>query len=130
MKKYIKNIRDHNGQSLVEFALVLPVFILILFGIFEFGRLWETMNILTSSAREGVRVASVTAPNIGNVQTAVQNILSAGNVTGATINVTGPNTLREVTVTVQITYTPITGSIIPGMGAIQLTRSSTMRWEG
>lgn len=130
MKEIFKNFHKQCGQALVEFALVLPIFILLLFGIIEFGRLWETMNVMSGAAREGVRVASVSAPNVGLVQNAVQNILSAGNITGATISLSGPNSAREVTVTVQISYTPITGSIIPGLGTLQLTRSSTMRWEG
>jgi Flp pilus assembly protein TadG len=131
MKKHSANkIRDNRGQSLVEFALVLPLLILILMGIIELGRLWETANILTSAAREGARVAAVTSPNARMVQTAAQNVLTAGNIAGATVSISGPNSAREVTVTVQMTYVPITGNIIPGMGNIQLTRSTTMHWEG
>lgn len=122
--------KNEKGQAVVEFALVLPVFILLVFGIIEFGRLMQTMNVLTSAAREGVRVAAVTAPDQTLVTNAAQNILNASSVSGATISMTGPNAQREVTVTVQITYTPITGSIIPGLGGISLSRNSTMRWEG
>jgi len=47
------------AQGLVEFALVLPVFLLILFGIFDAGRLIVTYNALANSARAGARVAIV-----------------------------------------------------------------------
>ena len=96
----------------------------------EFGNLLMTFNVLTGAAREGVRVAAVTGPDPNQVQNAAQNVLSASNIAGAVVTVSGPNALNEVTVTVQFTYTPLTGSIIPGIGAFQLTRSSTMRWEG
>ena len=122
--------RSQKGQSLVEFVLLLPVFIILLFGIIEFGRLWETMNVLTSAAREGARVAAVTNPNVGAATGAAQNILSAANIQGATVTVSGPNAANEVVVTVNFNYTPITGSIIPGIGPFALTRSTTMYWEG
>ena len=130
MKAFKKVIIKQKGQALVEFALVLPLFIILVFGVIEFGHLLMTYNVLTGAAREGVRVAAVTAPDPSQVQNAAQNLLSASNISGAIITVTGPNASREVIVTVQFNYTPLTGSIIPGIGPFQLTRSSTMRWEG
>lgn len=47
------------GQSLVEFALVLPVLFLIIFGILDLGRAVYIYNTLSNAARQGVRVASV-----------------------------------------------------------------------
>ncbi len=132
MKISNKNlIIQKEGQAVVEFALIMPILVVILFGIFEFGRLWMTMNILTGAAREGVRVAAVTAPDAGLVQNAVQNIMQAANIMGTTITISGPNAATEVTVTVQMNYTVVTGSIVPGLsGTFQLTRSAIMRWEG
>ena len=130
MRHFLKLLlRSQKGQSLVEFVLLLPVFIIILFGIIEFGRLWETMNVLTSAAREGARVAAVTSPNVAQATVAAQNVLSASNVQNVTISVSGPNAANEVIVTVNHNYTPITGSIIPGIGPFALSRSSTMYWE-
>ena len=50
---------DERGQSLVEFALVLPVLLLLLLGILEFGWLFNGQITLTSAAREGARTAVV-----------------------------------------------------------------------
>lgn len=126
-----KLIKQQQGQSLVEFALLLPMLVVILFGTVEFGRLWMTMNVLTGAAREGARVAAVTAPNTAQVQTAVNNVLSGASITGATITVVGPNAANSVTVTVRINYNVLTGTIIPGMSrTLQLTRTASMRWEG
>jgi Flp pilus assembly protein TadG len=124
-------LTQQQGQSLVEFALLLPILVVIIFSVVEFGRLWMTMNLLTGAAREGARVAAVTAPNPALVQSAAYNVLSAVNINGATVTVVGPNAANSVTVTVQINYTVLTGSIVPGLGGtLQLTRSVSMRWEG
>ncbi len=127
----LKLIKQQQGQSLVEFALLLPMLVIILFGTVEFGRLWMTMNVLTGAAREGARVAAVTAPNTAQVQTAVNNVLSGASITGATITVVGPNAANNVTVTVRINYNVLTGTIVPGISrTLQLTRTASMRWEG
>lgn len=49
------------GQTLVEFSLVLPVFLLLLFAIADFGRGYYTWLIVTNAAREGARTAAVRA---------------------------------------------------------------------
>jgi Flp pilus assembly protein TadG len=52
--------RDDSGAAMVEFAIVLPLILLLLFGIMEFGRAWNVKQVLTDAAREGARVAVVT----------------------------------------------------------------------
>ena len=51
--------RDQRGQSLVETALVLPILLVILMGIFDFGRAIFAFNAVSNSAREAARVAIV-----------------------------------------------------------------------
>ena len=51
--------RGRKGQSLVEFALILPVLLLVLFGVFDFGRAIYAYNAVSNSAREGGRTAVV-----------------------------------------------------------------------
>ena len=131
MRYLRKWVRGTRGQALVEFALILPLLILILMGIIEFGRLWMTMITLSGAAREGARLAAVTAPDHGLVEAAANNVLNAASLGPGNITVSGPDAQNEVTVTVEITYTVITGSIIPGFsGNLQLARSAVMRWEG
>ena len=57
--------RRDRGQSLVEFALVLPLFLLIIFGIVDAGRLIYTYNTVANSARDGARVAIVNQSTSG-----------------------------------------------------------------
>ncbi len=123
-------IRQKEGQALVEFALVIPILIVIILAITEFGRLWMTMNVLTGAAREGVRVAAVNELGTTFANNAAQNVMTAAGMTGTTVTVSGPNAANEMTVTVQMDYTVLTGTIVPGLsGTFQLTRSATMRWE-
>jgi Flp pilus assembly protein TadG len=51
--------RDERGAAAVEFGLIFPLIVLILFGIIEFGRAWNVRQTLTDAAREGARVAVV-----------------------------------------------------------------------
>jgi len=52
-------IGGRRGQSLVEFALVVPILLLMLVGIIEFGRAWNMSQSVTYAARQGARVAAV-----------------------------------------------------------------------
>jgi len=61
-----KGRRANNGQSLVEFALVLPIFLLVLFGLIDAARLVYMNSVLSQAAREGARVASVETGWIGS----------------------------------------------------------------
>jgi len=58
----IKVLKKNNkGQALVELALILPILLLFLFGIMEFGRIFGTYLTVTNAAREGSRTAVVGA---------------------------------------------------------------------
>jgi Flp pilus assembly protein TadG len=63
----VRSLRDRStGQGLVEFALVFPVFILMLFGLIDMGRFVFTDSIMSQAAREGARLAAVEASWIGS----------------------------------------------------------------
>jgi Flp pilus assembly protein TadG len=52
-------LRNEKGASAVEFALVLPIFIMLVFGIFQFGIAFNNWIAITHAAREGARLAVV-----------------------------------------------------------------------
>lgn len=54
------------GQSLVEFALVIPIFLLVLFGLLDMGRAVYSNNTLAQAAREATRLAATQAFWVGN----------------------------------------------------------------
>lgn len=59
------------GTALVEFALVVPMLLVLLFGIIEWGRALQAMALVTNASREGARRASV-----GDTDTQVQDAVS------------------------------------------------------
>jgi len=98
------------------------------------------MNVLTSAAREGARLAVVTAPDEARVIAAAERVCAAGNITDSStsatltnVSVTGPDPAdpdRRVTVTVEATFHVMTGSILGTFsGNIPLRASATMRHE-
>jgi hypothetical protein len=54
--------RNHRGASAVEFALILPLLIVLLFGIVEFGLLMYNKAVITNASREGARAGIVFSP--------------------------------------------------------------------
>jgi Flp pilus assembly protein TadG len=64
MMKTGKRPRARHGQALVEFALILPLLMLVLVGIIELGRAWNMKQQLTDAAREGARLAVVADPSL------------------------------------------------------------------
>ena len=54
------------GQALLEFALVLPLFLSLVFGVIDLGRLVYQNSVVSQAAREGARVAAVEASWIGS----------------------------------------------------------------
>lgn len=55
----------HAGQTLAELALALPIFLLVVFGVFDAGRLVYTNSVLSQAAREGARLGATECAWIG-----------------------------------------------------------------
>jgi Flp pilus assembly protein TadG len=58
------------GDAMVEFAIILPLLLLLVFGIIEFGRAYNTQLTLTHAAREGVREYALTKDADAGIATA------------------------------------------------------------
>ena len=74
--------RSERGQALVEAALITPVVLLIMVGIFEVGRAYQTWQVLTNAAREGARAAVVPGATVPTVQGIVKKYLTDGQLGG------------------------------------------------
>ena len=61
MTKTRRQLRRQRGAVAVEFALIMPVLLLILVGTLEFGRVWSQLQVFQGAAREGARCAAVKA---------------------------------------------------------------------
>jgi Flp pilus assembly protein TadG len=75
MRGQLKRLHQERGVAAVEFALILPVVMLILFGILEFGRVWSQYQVFQGAAREGARCAAVKGAGVSScvVQTQINN---------------------------------------------------------
>lgn len=91
MGKQTKRFDD--GATLVEFALLLPVLVMLLFGLVEFGVAYDHQQALTGGAREGARAAS-----IGKTDTEIRDRVTAA--------LGGSNYDGPVTVTIAATPAP------------------------
>lgn len=72
----IKHKNKESGQALVEFALVVSILFLIIFGIIQYGIIYNAKIVITSAAREGARKAAVTA-NDTDIQNTIQSAVSS-----------------------------------------------------
>jgi Flp pilus assembly protein TadG len=101
--------KNRRGTSTVEFAVVAPLFFLLVLGIVEFGRMVMVQQIITNSSREGARLAVLDGTTTSEVLAAVEGYLTSASISGATVTVT-PDPPTEagfgepVTVTVAIPF--------------------------
>ncbi len=92
--------KRERGQAMVETAIVIPILLVLMVGIFEVGRAYETWQVLTNAAREGARM-SVTPSSVEETTTAlIRQYMANGQLSesataavvvnkGASINVNG-----------------------------------------
>ena len=101
-----KLARNERGAALIETAITIPIILMIAVGIFEFGRAYQTWQVLTNAAREGARIAILTEKTDGDVQAAVKNYMTSGGLVkanDAAVNINravpmGVNTASEITI--------------------------------
>lgn len=120
--------RNDHGAAAVEFALIVPILILLLFGIFEFGRAYNTQISLSGAAREGARVMAI-SNNVGNATSAT--IVAAPSVTPApTVVITPASCTPGANVTVTATRVQAYNIPFYGSASFNLTGRGVMRCGG
>ena len=128
--------KKRRGASAVEFALVAPVFILLVLGMIEFGRMVMVQQLLTNASREGARRAVLDGSTVADVQTLVQDYLNNTSVAVPIENITvtpDPTTADfgdPITVSVSVPYPDV--SWIPApmfLGGANMEASTVMRRE-
>lgn len=122
----------NRGNAVIEFALILPLLLLMVFGITELGRAIMTVNVLTQAAREGARVAAVAGADSTAVTARVMEVLDAANITPAAggITISGPDANKAITVTVETDFQILSAKALSIQGVIRLKGSTVMRFEG
>jgi Flp pilus assembly protein TadG len=132
-----------SGQALAEFAMVLPLLILLILGLFEFARAWNTLQVMTDAAREAARrgvIASTPPPDSMSVISTVQQALARASldsakatvdvsVEGAWPGVRGKKLTVGVSYPYQFFYVGRLLAWAAGQDAITLRTSVEMRKE-
>jgi Flp pilus assembly protein TadG len=122
------------GAAAVEFALLLPVLLLIVFGIIDFGRALNAQITLTQAAREGARLAAEGQPWATVVVPRTQaaaTTLSGVTVTGNTCSVgAGPGTNGVVHASYQFTFITPIGAVAGLVGGQGLGQPLSLSAQG
>ena len=127
--------RRRKGQALVEFALVLPVLVIVLLGVVEVGRAWMVKQLVTNASREGAREGILPTSTVADVTSTVTAYLNAASITDGftmqTVGVGGSATTGTTTqVTVSYNFPVLIGDLIPGFtGTIAISNTTVMRHE-
>jgi Flp pilus assembly protein TadG len=144
----MRRLKSERGTALLETAMVLPLLLLVSVGIFEFGRAFQTWQVLTNAAREGARIAILPGQTTANVQARVQQYMTSGQLPnagsasvsvnqGASVSIGGTATASASMVTVNYPFSfmvlqPVARLVVSGstLGTpFTLTASAEMRNE-
>ena len=149
MRRVRRRVRSERGAELIEFALTLPLLLLLVLGIIEFGFLFQEYEVVTNSAREGARLAAL-IPSAGyttdEAKARATDYLTAGGldlaqaipaptVVQSQVNITGtPKCVSAYTVTVNYQHpVPFLSGIMNYFGSplamIPLKAVAVMRAE-
>ena len=128
------DLRGERGATVVEFALIVPLLLVLVLGIAEFGRAFQVSGTLSSAAREGVRVMALqndpaaARAAVRNAAPALDPALTNAQITitpaSCPVNGTGTTTVR-VTIAYPLPF--MTGFFGSGM---DLTGTGVMRCNG
>lgn len=126
--------RDERGASAVEFAFIVPLLIVLVVGIAEFGRAFQVQSTLSAAAREGVRTMALqndpaaTRATVENVAASLKPAVTDAQITisPTACPATYPNA-TNVTVTINYRLSFFTGFFGSG---VNLTGRGVMRCNG
>ncbi|WP_404312919.1 pilus assembly protein [Agrococcus terreus] len=123
--------RSDKGAAAVELALVLPILLLLAFGIIAFGYAFHIQTVLDNAARDAVRIAALdtSASRVVNAKQAGVDSASASITITRDDVVIAPATC-SAGATVRATITIEDFELLGGLGAVDLTGTGTMRCNG
>ena len=131
--------KEEKGQALVEFTMLVPIFLVLLFAIIDFGMGFYSWISVTNGAREGARLGAVLATQTQIEDRVYQTVNLPNEATKMTVTVTNAQGQPGESVVVQVDYdydliTPLAGIVSFMSGNVigpTLTFSSTaeMRLE-
>ena len=137
MAGLVKLREESSGSVVVEFALLLPVFLLLTFGLINLGSAWYAKQMLTSASREGARLGVLYSDegttNAAVVAEVAQILTDSGYPNDFLVEVTGADGFSGTPVTVRITSEhdlAVLGELVPGLpDTVTLSAVTVMRHE-
>jgi Flp pilus assembly protein TadG len=131
-KALIRRTGRRRGTAIVEFAVVLPLLLVLLFGIIDFGWIFMVRQTLTNAAREGCRVAvlqTATAEQVANRVRSVMQPTGYAQGTDWTLTTSAIDAeVQWVQVSMPVDRCTLVGFVVKG--GYSLTGRSSMRKEG
>lgn len=127
--RFVRHGNGEAGESMVEFALVLPVLLLVLVGVVQFALVHHAQNVVTTAAQEGARIAAAEGGDSLQGAERTRGVLASGlGSTGDEFEVAATDDGETVTVRASGDY-PL---ILPWLGSrdIELDAISSVRKEG
>jgi Flp pilus assembly protein TadG len=126
---------SRRGAAVTEFAVVAPVFFLMVVGFLEFGRALMVQQVLINASRVGARQAITTSATASNVEDIVEDYTSGVAVNGVVVAVSPDPAAADpgdtITVTTSVAFSNVSWMASPWfLGDTTLTASSQMRKEG
>jgi Flp pilus assembly protein TadG len=88
LRRSVRRLGGDQGTALLEMALTLPLLLFVAVAIFEFGRAFQTWEVLTNAAREGARVAVLPDSTAAGTEARARAYLDAGALLGSSATVT------------------------------------------
>lgn len=137
MEPLTRASRRHRGLAAVEMALLLPLLLVLLFGMLEYGAMFWRAQQIGAAARHGARVGALPDGTAAAVNAAVDAMLADAGLGGTGYSVTltpadptalAPGETFEVEISVPYADIDLTGFPIPAPDAV--VRSTTMAREG
>jgi len=147
MRALLRRAGENRGAAIIEVALTLPLLLLVSVGIFEFGRAYQTWQVLTNAAREGARIAVLPNSQDSAIRNRVVTYMQTGQLpeaTNATIDIdhntsidigSGSATGSQVSIQYPFSFIvlqPVARLVVPGgsLGSpIVMAASAMMRNE-
>ena len=129
-----RQTRDERGVASLEFVLILPILLFVIFTGVELSRAWMTLNLLTSAAREAARAGVVASPTgvaaAGNARlTAILASVGGWSGPGTSCSQNPCVTDAQVTVTVSVNFNTVLPNIWILPQPLVLTQTASMRYE-
>ncbi|MEU4604440.1 TadE family protein [Kribbella sp. NPDC023972] len=120
------------GATAVEFALLLPLLLVLVLGVIDFGRLLNAQITLTQAAREGARLVALGQPNVqSRTQDAAVGLSPVGvSIQSACPTGAGPGSDGAVETSYSFAFTPGLGNLVTLLGGSGMSGQITLSANG